>query len=287
METEEKKSHKLLNTFIFIIVLLVGIVFYSKYLGVKGLIVKEYKVESSILTKNFSGTKIVHFSDLLYKSTINNDDINELIERINILKPDIVIFSGDLINKDIELSEEDTNYLIESLNSINASIGKYAVYGDYDYSIDNYEDILKQSDFILLNNSYEEVYNKTDETIYIVGLPPSSKEEIDINSSFEFYNDEERIYTIVITHDGKTINYIDESNYEVDLILSGHSLNGSVVIPYYGGLFIDENCGNYYKEKYERGITNIFVSSGLGTNNYGYRFNNKPSFNLYRLKAQS
>ena len=32
--------------------------------------------------------------------------------------------------------------------------------------------------------------------------------------------------------------------------------------------------------------TNIYISSGLGTRKYHYRFNNKPSFNLYRLKAQ-
>ena len=41
------------------------------------------------------------------------------------------------------------------------------------------------------------------------------------------------------------------------------------------------------KEYYEKGITNIYISGGLGTNEYKYRLFNKPSFNLYRLKAQS
>ena len=73
----------------------------------------------------------------------------------------------------------------------------------------------------------------------------------------------------------------------MDLVLGGHSLNGSVVIPYYGPLFVDKNSGKYYQEEYTKGITKIYISSGLGTNKYNYRFNNKPSFNLYRLKAQS
>ena len=46
--------------------------------------------------------------------------------------------------------------------------------------------------------------------------------------------------------------------------------------------FLEED-GQYYR----KGITDIYISSGLGTNKYQLRFNNKPSFNLYRLKAQS
>lgn len=99
MEEEKKKFHKLLNSILFVIILSLGIVFYSKYVGVKGLIVKEYRVESNILTKNFSGLKIVHFSDLLYKSTVDRDDIKKLINKINTLRPDIIVFTGDLINK--------------------------------------------------------------------------------------------------------------------------------------------------------------------------------------------
>ena len=71
------------------------------------------------------------------------------------------------------------------------------------------------------------------------------------------------------------------------MILGGHSLGGSVRLPFYGGLFIDENSYKYYDSEYKKGITNIFISSGLGTNKVGYRFLNKPSFNFYRLKAQS
>ena len=45
MEEEKKKFHKFLNFILFVIILSLGIVFYSKYVGVKGLIVKEYRIE--------------------------------------------------------------------------------------------------------------------------------------------------------------------------------------------------------------------------------------------------
>lgn len=283
----EKKSHKLLNIIILLVILVILIFIYAKYIGTKGLIVKEYRVESNILSDNFSGIKLVHFSDVTYKSTFDSASFDNLVEKINILKPDIIVFTGDLYNKNYKLKNEDIEFLTNKLSSLNASIGKYAIYGDQDYSSMVYDKIMEDSNFTLLNNSYDEIFNESNESIYIVGLPSSIKEKIDLDNAFSFYDDLNRKFIIVLVHDGNTIKYLDESNYETDLILGGHSLNGSVVIPYLGGIFSEGSNYKYSGEKYEKGITKIFMSSGLGTNKYGYRLFNKPSFNLYRLKALS
>lgn len=287
-EKEEKKGGKLLSIFLFLIIIVVTIFLYAKYRGIKGLIVKEYRVESEILTSNFSGLKIVHFTDLLYKSTVDKDDTKNLVNRINELKPDIVVFTGDLINKNAKITNEDIEFLETELESISAKIGKYAVYGDEDYSVESYKTIMEKGKFKILNNSYDEIFYKNNDSMFIVGLPSSLKEEVKLEEAFNFYKeDEKRKFIIVLVHDGKTIKFLDESTYEVDLVLGGHSLNGSVVIPYYGGIFIDDGSYKYYQEHYSKGITNIYISSGIGTNKYPYRIFNKPSFNLYRLKAQS
>ena len=123
--------------------------------------------------------------------------------------------------------------------------------------------------------------------IYLVGLPSSIKENILIDQAFGFYEDLDRKFIITLVHDGDTIKHIDDSSYEVDLILGGHSLNGSVVIPYIGGILSEGNTYKYSEPENEKGITKIYISSGLGTNKYGFRFLNKPSFNFYRLKALS
>lgn len=287
-EKEKKKGGKLLSIFLFLVVIVVIIFLYAKYSGIKGLIVKEYRVKSEILTNNFSGLKIIHFSDLLYKSTVDKEDVKNLVKRINELKPDIVVFTGDLINKNTKITNEDIEFLEEELESIKAKVGKYAIYGDEDYSIESYKTIMEKSKFKILNNSYDEIFYKNNESMFIIGLPSSLKEEIKLEDAFNFYKeDEKRKFIIVLVHDGKTIKFLDESTYEVDLVLGGHSLNGSVVIPYYGGIFIDDGAYKYYQEHYSKGITDIYISSGIGTNKYPYRIFNKPSFNLYRLKAQS
>lgn len=284
---EKKKSHKLLNFLILLVILIVLIIFYSKYIGTKGIIVKEYRVESNILTDNFSGIKIVHFSDLLYKSTTDKEDVKELVKKINILRPDIVVFTGNLVNKNAKITTDDNDFLVNELSKIHANIGKYAIYGDYDYNYKSFVSVIDKSGFKLLNNEYEEIYYKNNSNMYIVGLPSSIKENINLDEAFKFYNELERKYTIVLVHEGKTIKYLDDSTYEVDMILGGHSLNGSVVIPFYGGLFNDSNSYKYKEPTYTKGITKIFISSGLGTRDYSYRFLNRPSFNLYRLKAHS
>ena len=287
-EKEKKKGGKLLSIFLFLVVIVVTIFLYAKYTGIKGLIVKEYRVKSEILTNNFSGLKIIHFSDLLYKSTVDKEDVKNLVKRINELKPDIVVFTGDLINKNAKITNEDIEFLEEELESIKAKVGKYAIYGDEDYSIESYKTIMEKSKFKILNNSYDEIFYKNNESMFIIGLPSSLKEEIKLEDAFNFYKeDEKRKFIIVLVHDGKTIRFLDESTYEVDLVLGGHSLNGSIVIPYYGGIFIDDGAYKYYQEHYSKGITDIYISSGVGTNKYPYRIFNKPSFNLYRLKAQS
>ncbi len=282
---EEKKSHKVLNFFIFLFILIVILVLYAKYMGTKGLIVKEYRVESNILTSNYSGIKIVHFSDLLYKSTVDKEDVHNLVQRINKLKPDIVVFTGNLTAYNIKINENDIEYLKSELSQIKANIGLYAVYGENDYKLDNYEEIMTTSGFTILNNTYEELFYKTNESIYIVGFPSSIKENIDLEKSFKFYDDLNRKYTIVLLSEGASIKYLDESTYEVDLILGGYSLNGSIVLPFYGGVFKDKNSYKYSDPYYKKGITDIYISSGLGTRNHGFRFLNKPSINLYRLKS--
>lgn len=289
-QEEVKESHKgkIISTILFIILLISLLFLYAKYVGIKGLIVKEYRIESNILTSNFSGIKIVHFSDLIYKSTVDKNDVKELISRINELKPDIVVFTGDLVNKNKKYKNEDIEFLEEQLLNIEATIGKYAIYGDADYSFEDYKTIMEKAKFNILNNSYDEIFYKNNDSMFIVGLPSSSKEEVKFEEAFSFYKeDEKRKYIMVLAHDGKTIKLLDDTTYEVDLILGGHSLNGSVVVPYYGGVFLDDLADKYYQEHYSKGITDIYISSGIGTNKYPYRIFNKPSINLYRLKAQS
>ena len=63
-----------------------GLVLYSRYIGTKGLVVREYKITDSNLTEEFHGFKIVQISDLHYGTTFKSKELKKLVEKVNILK---------------------------------------------------------------------------------------------------------------------------------------------------------------------------------------------------------
>lgn len=279
-------KRKFINFLIFILILSVGLVMYSRYVGTKGLIVKEYKIADEKIPYNFSGVKIVHFSDLLYKSTVNLDDIKNMVDRINELKPDLVFFTGGLVSKGKSLSDEETRELSSVLNEIDYTIGKFAVKGDEDG--DEFSIVMSDSGFEVLNNSGIFVYNKALTPIYVAGLASSISDAINVESAFELVDadaNKDAYFKILLMHEGDSATSVLKKRDDVDLILAGNSLNGSVVLPFYGGIFESRGSTKYKKPFYEVNGTLIYVSSGIGTKDVNYRFNNKPSFNFYRLKS--
>ena len=102
-ELRRKKQKKIfMIIFKFIVIFsILAIIFYSynKYISTKTVIVREDRIVSSKIPSSFDGVKVVQFSDLHYGSTIFIDDVKRLVKMINERKPDIVVFTGDLINK--------------------------------------------------------------------------------------------------------------------------------------------------------------------------------------------
>ena len=119
-----KKKYKVL---ILIVVFLLFVVGWSRYISTRGFVVHEHRVTKSNLPTSFHGLKILHFSDLHYGRTIHDKEFEKIVNKINLIKPDIVFFTGDLIDKDIMLTEEIKNNVTTHLRNIEALYGKYAV----------------------------------------------------------------------------------------------------------------------------------------------------------------
>jgi predicted MPP superfamily phosphohydrolase len=289
-EENVKKNNLFIVIIFFLIVIFLLLFLYARKSATKGLIVKEYKVESSVLPTYFSGLKIVHFSDIYYDSTVNLSDIKHLVEKINVLKPDLIFFTGDLFKKNKKIKEEEINSITEIIGKLDAKLGKYAIKGDLDYNIETYNQIMESSGFKVLENSYELIYNEGLEPMFLCGLGSKLKESHDISKCYEYYaanenNENKAKYKIFLIHEGDSAVDVISTDPEVNLILGGNSLGGLVNIPYYGELFIPEGSQKYYSSHYKENNTEIYISSGLGTDEKRVRLFNKPSFNFYRLKS--
>ena len=100
IEEDKKRSNILINILIIFVIIVVSILMYAKYVGTKGIVVKEYLLQSEFIPDNFSGVKIIYISDLLYGGTVSLKDVEELIDKVNERKPDIVLFGGGMILED-------------------------------------------------------------------------------------------------------------------------------------------------------------------------------------------
>lgn len=284
---EEKKKHPIIKFIIIFILIIAAILLYSRFIATKGLVTKEYKITSSSIQDNFHGFKIVHISDVHYGRTTDKKDLNNMVKEVNLLKPDIVVLTGDLIDRDTKLDDDLKGEISEALSSINANVGKYAISGNHDSNFSEWESIINNSGFKNLNDTYELMYNDGYTPILLAGLSSNLNNQVDIteryNKILEYSNNEniKELYKILLIHEPDYINNIDYSNF--NLILAGHSHNGQVRLPFIGGIILPNGAKKYYKEHYKINNTDLYISSGIGTSGISFRLFNKPSINFYRL----
>lgn len=280
---KEKKNYK--KIFFIIIFFLLCITFefgYIKNIGTKKLQVKEYSLSSKMIPESFDSLKIIHLSDIHYGSTIQKKELEEIVKQINYIKPDIVVLSGDLLHKSQKVKEEEITNI---LSKIDANIGKYAVSGDEDLKNPLWPNIIENSGFIHIDDRYELIYKDSYEPIVISGISSNlvNKNNIEdkMSSTTDYLSKNENLYSILVLHEPDYIQNFSTENY--DVILSGHSHNGYINLPFIQPFFLEEGSSKYYQPHYSLDHTELFISSGLGTSSFNYRFNNRPSFNFYRL----
>ncbi|HPF83305.1 MAG TPA: metallophosphoesterase [Bacilli bacterium] len=274
----------------FLILLVIGGItyIYAMYIGAKILKVKEYKLESPTIVSEYNGLKIIHISDIHYGISINKKDLEKIVKDINSKKPDLVFLTGDLV--DGKITAEQHKEITKVLSKIEASIGKYAVIGNHDHFYKKWNELISESGFTNLNDTYDIVYKDSYKSIFIAGISDSiyATKKIKDRSKviFDYLNGNEidnSIYKILLVHEPDDVDDIDYGKF--DVILSGHSHNGQVRLPFIGALYTPIGCKKYYKEYYKLNDTDLYISSGLGTTVLPIRLFNRPSYNLYRLIA--
>ena len=282
----KKKVKKSIKVIIVILIIIASLFFINKFVATKKIIVKEKRIVNKKIPDNFSGIKIIQFSDLKYGSNIFIKDLSNIVNLINSKKPDIVLFTGDLVDNDYKLSKKDKETLIKNLSKIKSKMGKYAVFGNED-NLD-YNIILNQSNFTLLNNSHDLIYKDGQTPILLVGIASLLNNNSDIKKAFSFQDKKLNyydFYTIVMFHEPDLADEILK-NYDVDLLLAGHSHNGYTSIPFINKYIKIDGATKYYKNYYQLNDTDFYISSGLGTDGIGVRFLCHPSINLFRLSSK-
>ncbi len=263
-------KHTIIKIFSFLIIILLLLFLYSRYLNPSGLTIKETAIYDKSIPESYNGLKIVQFSDLHYGRTTDETKLNKVVKEINKLNPDIVIFTGDIFDYE-NISDKTQNIINKAFSKINAKLYKFACIGDYDKSyLDKFQEIMDKSSFTILNNTNKLVYYKSNIPLNFIGLTNPDN----IASLYE-----KNYLNITLMHEPDNITAIPTKT----IAFAGHSLGGQIKIPFIGGIRKIKGAKTYIDEYYQVNDSKLYISNGIGTQDFSFRTFNTPSITLYRL----
>ena len=256
--------------------------------------VKKTTIESKDVPQAFDGYRIVQLSDMHVGSWNGNTQAMEkAVSIINDLKPDLIVFTGDLVNN---LASELDNF-IPVFSKLKAKDGVYSVLGNHDYSTyihwenpeDQKEELvrLKQKQakmgWTMLNNRHIKLYNQND-SIALIGVENSGRPPFpDYAKLSEAMQGTEGMFQILLSHDPTHWRREVLPQTDIELMLAGHThAMQTKIFGFTPAQFIyAENDGLY-----QEGEQMLYVNIGLGHLLYPMRLGAWPEITLLTLRKK-
>lgn len=254
--------------------------FYARYIEPMQLKKVFYTLSSPKLPEAFVNKKVIQFSDthLGYHYTL--EQLSDLVQHINAENPDIILFTGDLMDAPNQF--EDKFKIIPILNQLKSSLGKFAIYGNHDhggYGSNDYAKIMHDAGFQLLLNEHSPV-SINDQTIIIAGLDDALLGRPDPSKTFANVREEE--FVLLLAHEPDIADQVD--SFPFTFQLSGHSHGGQVQIPFIGPMITPNGATKYIEGYYDiSGNKGLYVNRGIGTTRMPFRFLSKPELTIFTL----
>lgn len=276
-----------LKKLIIITIMVIGLLLFL-YLQNNMLTTTNITVQSNKLPKAFDGYTIVHLSDLHGKSF--GKDQETLVKKIKAVQPDLIVFTGDLIDSR-RYYEEHSITLMREITKI-APV--YYVAGNHEGrsgKFDGLEKALLDTGVKVLRNTYETIIEEQ-EGIYIIGIDDPVLyylESYQDNSIKNIIGEaiegtpKEDGFKILLSHRPEMFSLY--SKCDIDLIFSGHAHGGQIRLPFIGGLIAPHQgvFPKYTSGKYIKNSSVMIVSRGLGNSIFPQRLCNRPEIIVVKL----
>lgn len=249
-----------------VILLFIGNINYHKKRRV------HHNIETTKLTSEKEQIRVVGISDLHLGYTIGAKELKEWVEIINSEKADIVVIGGDLIDNNTDVVFEMG--LDKILKNIDAPMGVYACLGNHEYISGKQESMRfhEASDITVLKDT---ILNVTDYITLIGRDDVSNKNRKPLNRVINGVD--ERQFKLLLDHQPSNLNEAEEA--KIDLQFSGHTHNGQV-FPF---SLIAESIFENPHGMIKKGLTSIYVSSGLGIWGGKFRIGTQSEYVVFDL----
>ncbi|UPA31247.1 metallophosphoesterase [Terrisporobacter glycolicus] len=280
------KKLKRIVTSLLLLVIVCLICVYQVYISYNKLTTTNYSIKTNQINNSVN---LVIVSDIHDNQLGENN--KDLISQINSLSPDVILVVGDIVNSDSKDSKIVTNLMKQLCENYKVfySLGNT----DIDYmkrGTSNLEKELEDIGVIVLDNEYKDI-NLNGNKIRIGGMYAyafglNGNNNVDKNTMeegvFDFLNDFQDTdnYKIMMAHRPDSFIFGNASKVRnIDLVVSGHTHGGQVVLPFVGGLYGGDQgwFPQYDKGLFDLNKIKFLITSGLGSGKQKLpRFNNPP-----------
>lgn len=256
--------------------------YYAKELEPRMIKIQKEIIKNNHIPPSFHNFKIVQFSDTHIGFHYSINQLSDLIAKINDQNPDMIVFTGDLVDEPNNFAH--LRLLEDKLKLLKAPFGKFWIYGNHDhggYGTEIIKQVMERSNFTLLLNNHS-VIEKDLERIILVGIDDLMLGKPNLEKALYQVNPD--LFTILLVHEP---DYAEvAANYSVDVQLSGHSHGGQVRLPFLGHLYTPVYAEKYVQGRYDINESfSLFVNSGIGTTRLPYRFFCKPELHVFTLQS--
>ncbi len=258
--------------------------FYGMHVSIHQLDVNYLNLKSTLIPENLNDKTIVYFSDLQYGKFENKERTKKVFNEIKALNPDLLIFGGDLFDTDTSLNTKNVEFIQNCLSSIEAPLGKYAVWGEKDLLDDSRKDsiaeIYKNAQIEVLDNKQVSIANQSKTSIYLIGITSSKGiKEATSHCSNKTYN-------LLVSHKPDCLVSEQLVSCSISYAFAGHAHATQINYPILGAYRKEKGSMKLNVNTKKRLSFPYTLSNGVGTTHVDVRYRSKPEIHYITLKSK-
>ena len=230
------------------------------------------------LPQAFEGFRITQLTDIHHSRILGISEVRRVVNLAQQTKPDMFVLTGDY-------STTYRRYIepcAEALSALSAPEGVWAVLGNHDHYTDPEltTRALQRHHIAVLNNAHTTLQRGSD-SLQLSGIDDWGWNATDWPRAFSGLKT--NAPTILLSHQPSVLDL--EQTKNVSLILSGHTHGGQLKFPFLGApASLFTNDLRYARGLFQRGETQLYVSTGTGVIGLPLRFGVRPEIAVLRLR---